>query len=111
MRFSVIKVAFRCLEGRPNCHIYRQVNKGVSVARNNAASLSQVEYLRFLDVDDWWEPMFMEEISRLVGEFPDAGIYGTNYTIVNETRHKTRVASICMDSGAEMICGVLSDPS
>ena len=36
----------------------------------------------------------MEEMSVLINEFPDAGIYGTNYTIVNETKHKTRVAKI-----------------
>ncbi len=95
------EVALRCVEGRTNCHIYRQTNKGVSVARNNAVSLSQGEYLCFLDADDWWEPSFLEEMSRLIEEFPDAGIYGTNYTIVNETRHKTRVASVGVDSGFE----------
>lgn len=95
------EVALRCVEGHSNCHIYRQVNKGVSVARNNAVALSQGEYLCFLDADDWWEPTFLEEMSRLIEEFPDAGIYGTNYTIVNETRHKTRVASVGVDSGFE----------
>ena len=95
------EVALRCVEGHPNCHIYRQVNKGVSVARNNAVALSQGEYLCFLDADDWWEPTFLEEMSQLIEEFPDAGIYGTNYTIVNETRHKTRVASVGVDPGFE----------
>lgn len=95
------EVALQCIDGHPNCHIYRQTNKGVSVARNNAVALSQGEYLCFLDADDWWEPTFLEEMSRLIEEFPDAGIYGTNYTIVNETRHKTRVASVGVDSGFE----------
>lgn len=94
-------VALQCIDGHPNCHIYRQVNKGVSVARNNAVALSQGEYLCFLDADDWWESTFLEEMSRLIEEFPDAGIYGTNYTIVNETRHKTRVASVGVDPGFE----------
>lgn len=94
-------VALQCIDGHPNCHIYRQTNKGVSVARNNAVALSQGEYLCFLDADDWWDPAFLEEMSQLIEEFPDAGIYGTNYTIVNETRHKTRVASVGVDSGFE----------
>ena len=95
------EVALRCIDGHPNCHIYRQVNRGVSVARNNAVALSQGQYLCFLDADDWWEPTFLEEMSRLIEAFPDAGIYGTNYTIVNETRHKTRVASVGVDPGFE----------
>ena len=95
------EVALKVIEGHENCHIFRQANKGVSSARNNAVALSQGEYLCFLDADDWWEPTFLEEMDRFVSDFPDAGIYGTNYTIVNETRHKTRVASIGVDDGFE----------
>ena len=87
-------IALKAVEGRGNCHVYRQKNAGVSMARNNGVALSQGDYLCFLDADDWWEPTFLEEMSKLIGDFPDAGIYGTNYTIVNETKHKTRVAPI-----------------
>ncbi len=87
-------VALKVIVGHRHCHLYRQRNKGVSMARNNAVALSRGDYLCFLDADDWWEPTFLEEMSKLVEEFPDAGIYGTNYTIVNETKHKTRVAPI-----------------
>lgn len=93
--------ALKCITGRPSCHIYRQSNGGVSMARNNAVSLSQGTYLCFLDADDWWEPTFLEEMSKLIDEFPDAGIYGTNYTIVNETKRKTRVADIGVEQGFE----------
>ena len=95
------EVAKRAIENHGNCHLYRQQNAGVSVARNNGVSLSQGKYLCFLDADDWWEPTFMEEMSKLIEEFPDAGIYGTNYTIVNETKHKTRVAKIGVEEGFE----------
>ena len=95
------EVASRCIEGHANCHIFRQLNKGVSLARNNAVSLSQGEYLCFLDADDWWSPTFLEEMDMLIVDFPEAGIYGTNYTIVNETRHKTRVASVGVEEGFE----------
>ena len=94
-------VASKAIEGKENCHIHRQQNAGVSTARNNAVALSQGEYLCFLDADDWWEPTFLQGMSKLIKEFPDAGIYGTNYTIVNETRHKTRVASVGVDEGFE----------
>lgn len=94
-------IAQKAIEGHGNCHLYRQKNAGVSMARNNGVALSQGEYLCFLDADDWWEPAFLEEMSKLIAEFPDAGIYGTNYTIVNETKHKTRLAPIGVEPGFE----------
>jgi glycosyltransferase involved in cell wall biosynthesis len=94
-------IALKAIESHGHCHLYRQQNKGVSVARNNAVALSQGEYLCFLDADDWWEPLFLEEMSKLIEEYPDAGIYGTNYTIVNETKRKTRVANVGVEQGFE----------
>lgn len=93
--------ALKAIGGNPRCHLFRQTNGGVSIARNNAVSLSRGEYLCFLDADDWWEPTFLEEMSKLIDEFPNAGIYGTNYTIVNETKRKTRVADIGVVQGFE----------
>lgn len=94
-------LALKAIEGSSNCHIYKQENAGVSVARNNGVALSQGEYLCFLDADDWWAPTFLEEMSKLIDEFPDAGIYGTGYTIVNETKRKTRVSPIGVEPGFE----------
>ena len=79
--------------------LIRQANAGVSVARNNGVAASQGKYICFLDADDWWEPTFLEEMAKLIAEFPDAGIYGTNYTIVNETKHKTRIAPVGVQEG------------
>ena len=95
------QVAEMAIKGCDNCRLIRQENAGVSMARNNGVALSQGEYLCFLDADDWWAPTFLEEMSKLIDEFPDAGIYGTGYTIVNETRHKTRVSPIGVESGFE----------
>lgn len=95
------QVGLRAMEGRENCHLIQQENAGVSAARNNGVAASQGEYLCFLDADDWWEPTFLEEIDQLIEAFPEAGVYGTNYTIVNETKHKTRVANIGVEDGFE----------
>ena len=94
-------IALKAVEDCGNCHLYRQKNAGVSMARNNGVALSQGEYLCFLDADDWWEPTFLDEMSKLIEEYPDAGIYGTNYTIVNETKHKTRVAPVGVEPDFE----------
>lgn len=94
-------IASQTIESQGNCRLIKQDNAGVSMARNNGVAASHGEYLCFLDADDWWEPTFLKEMSKLIEEFPDAGIYGTNYTIVNETKHKTRVAPIGVESGFE----------
>lgn len=93
------EIAAHAIGGKGNCRLIRQENAGVSMARNNGVAASHGDYLCFLDADDWWEPTFLEEMSKLIEEFPDAGIFGTNYTIVNETKHKTRVAPIGVECG------------
>ncbi len=93
------EMAAKAMAGWPDCRLIRQENAGVSMARNNGVTASQGDYLCFLDADDWWEPTFLEKMSKLIVEFPDAGIYGTSYTIVNETKRKTRVAPIGVEAG------------
>ena len=44
----------------------------------------------FLDADDWWEPTFLEEMNMLIQDYPDAGLYATNYVYYKPG--KTRVA-------------------
>lgn len=78
--------------------LIRQSNSGVSTARNNGVAASYGDYICFLDADDWWEPTFLDEMAKLIAEYPDAGIYGTSYTIINERKHKTRVAPIGIDT-------------
>lgn len=59
--------------------IVSQANAGVAAARNNGVAKSKGEYVCFLDADDWWEPSWLEEIDKLIKEYPDAGLYATNY--------------------------------
>ena len=95
------KIAAEAIAGHANCRLLSQENSGVSVARNNGVKASHGDYLCFLDADDWWEPTFLAEMNELIEEYPEAGIYGANYTIVNETKHKTRVAKIGVEEGFE----------
>lgn len=95
------ELALKAIAGRENCCLLCQENAGVSVARNNGVANSQGDYLCFLDADDWWESTFLEEMSKLIEEFSEAGIYGTNYTVVSEHNHKTRVALVGVEEGFE----------
>lgn len=82
----------------PRIRVVRlEKNGGVSAARNHGVSLSKAPYVCFLDADDWWEPTFLEEMAGLTERYPNAGIYGTGYTIVDEKRKKTRPSPIGVD--------------
>ena len=67
----------------PSCinslRLIRQPNSGVAAARNNGVKASCGQFICFLDADDWWEPTFLEEMEKLIVEYPNAGIYATNY--------------------------------
>ena len=72
-------------------------NGGVGAARNRGVALAHASYVCFLDADDWWEPTFLEEMAGLIARHPNAGIYGTGYTIVDEKRKKTRPSPVGVD--------------
>jgi len=73
-----------------------QINQGVSIARNNGVKVSKCDYIAFLDADDWWEPTYLEEMVKLIEEYPNAGIYGSNYYLIKNGNK--RVAPIGIDS-------------
>lgn len=79
--------------------IVSQPNSGVSTARNNGVKLAKHPYICFLDADDWWHPTFLEEMKRLITDFPDAGIYGSGYYIVKNGQE--RIAPIGVPQGFE----------
>lgn len=79
--------------------IVSQPNSGVSTARNNGVKLAKHPYICFLDADDWWHPTFLEEMKRLITDFPDAGIYGSGYYIVKNEQE--RIAPIGVPQGFE----------
>lgn len=62
-----------------NVRVIHQTNSGVAAARNRGVAESHGEFVCFLDADDRWEPTFLEEIDRMIAEYPDAGIYASNY--------------------------------
>ena len=62
-----------------NYKLIRQANSGVSAARNAGVAQAQGEYLAFLDADDWWEPTYLERMAQRINDYPDAGLYASNY--------------------------------
>ena len=70
--------------------LLRQPNSGVAKARIVGVENSHGQFVCFLDADDWWESTFLEEMDRLIQEYPDAGLYATNYVYYKPG--KTQVA-------------------
>ena len=77
--------------------IIEQANSGVSAARNNGVSTSSGDYIAFLDADDWWEPTFLEKMAQLIEDYPEAGLYASNYIYYKSG--KTRVAVSNIETG------------
>lgn len=57
-------------------------NGGVSSARNYGIRAARSQYIAFLDGDDFWEKTYLQEQLKLIADFPDAGMWGTNYAFV-----------------------------
>ena len=92
-----LEVVRNCPLSTVDCQLIDQPNKGVSTTRNNAVKLAKYEYIAFLDADDWWSPTYLEEMKKLITDFPEAGIYSSGYYIM-KMNVKT-VASIGVESG------------
>ena len=66
--------------------IHHEKNKGLSATRNTGIKNAKADYVCYLDADDLWKPTFLETIYRLIINFPEAKIYGTNYEEVYGTQ-------------------------
>ena len=87
--------------------LIRQNNAGVSTARNNGVEASKGDYLCFLDADDWWAPTYLERMDSFVREYPEAGIYGTNYYYVKNG--KPQVCATTAETGYINYCKVYAE--
>jgi glycosyltransferase involved in cell wall biosynthesis len=59
--------------------IHNEKNKGLSAARNTGIKNAKATYITYLDADDLWKPTFLKTIYHLINNFPEAGIFATNY--------------------------------
>ena len=64
--------------------LIRQANQGESVARNTGIAAANTPYIAFLDADDWWMPGHMEELTRLIQDYPNADMFSTSHLIRRE---------------------------
>jgi len=92
---SSFKIASQILNNTSvSYQLIHQDNAGVSTARNNGVAKSRGEFICFLDADDWWKFNFLERMDWLIKEYPDAGIYGSNYATVKKGVIRKGLASL-----------------
>lgn len=73
----------------PTIRLIRQANAGVSAARNKGISEARYEYIAFLDADDEWLPHHLETIARLIGKYPQCGVFGASYYFAQKGKEYT----------------------
>ena len=74
--------------------LIRQANSGVSAARNNGVAQAGGDYIAFLDADDWWEPTYLERMAQLIEDYPEAGLYASNYMYYKPGKTHLAVSNI-----------------
>lgn len=67
--------------GDTRIRLIRQVNGGVSAARNRGIAEARFELLAFLDADDSWQADYLQAIVALARDFPQARWFSTSYLI------------------------------
>src|SRR2546427_4839219 len=69
----------------PTARYFRRAeNGGQAAARNDGARLAKGEFLAFLDQDDMWEPIFLQETLAVLSAHPNAAVVHADGYQVNE---------------------------
>lgn len=78
-------------------HLISQKNAGVSVARNEGVTTAKYDYIAFLDADDWWDEHFLEQMAKLIIDYPQAALYASNFYSVKNGINRPAVIGVADD--------------
>ena len=77
-----------------NIVVHSQENGGVSAARNKGVRLASHELVTFLDADDTYEAIFLNEIKALIQQFPRAAMFSTAYRFIYTATNSHQEANL-----------------
>ncbi|SEG07423.1 glycosyltransferase family 2 protein [Flavobacterium urumqiense] len=75
----------------PRIRYFFKENAGVSSARNDGIEKAQSNYISFIDADDYWYPDFLEEMFKIIQNYPQQKVFSAAIEI--ETSKKVIPAS------------------
>ncbi len=80
---SSLTIAKEIINNHPSIkvQVVDRENKGVSFTRNEGVQLANYDYVCFLDADDVWLPDFLEKMSSLILEYPEANMYSLAHLV------------------------------
>lgn len=85
----------------PRISIITQENKGVSATRNHGISVSNTDYITFLDADDYWYPDFLSTLTSLIDSYPSEKVFSA--AIEREFRHSVVAAKYSVNLENEIV--------
>ena len=80
------EIVERMIVNEPHVKLVRQVNAGVSAARNRAIEMAQGEWVALLDGDDIWSPEYLKAVHEMIERWPECGAYGTGFYVEDNMR-------------------------
>lgn len=63
--------------------IINQTNQGVGAARNAGFQNAKFDWIAFLDADDYWSPVHLNELYKVIQKYPSSGMVATQNKIVD----------------------------
>jgi hypothetical protein len=85
----------------PQVRLIKQINSGVSTARNKGIAAASSEFVALLDADDFWQPEFLFVIDKLIKKYPQAATFCTHYGFVfdDDVKLNAKIKSVPESDG------------
>lgn len=104
--YNVVKSIFDNINGGIKCTLLKQLNSGVSCARNNGLTHAEGQFVHFLDADDIISPKFFLKLYKKAVEC-DADVVFAGYDRIDEAgKVVTRYSDFFVYPNSETLPGI-----